>query len=99
MPNPNVQPLFDREAALKVGFYVGYAELTPEGHRYNSAYHRPSHGRTLQVPQDPFAGLDRYQAGQKHTSSSRSAISVRRSRLPLTRAPAEWGMPQSASDL
>ncbi len=37
MPSPNVQPLFDRARALGVGFYVGYAELTPEGGHYNSA--------------------------------------------------------------
>jgi N-carbamoyl-D-amino-acid hydrolase len=37
MPNPNVQPLFDRAREHNVGFYVGYGELTPEGHRYNSA--------------------------------------------------------------
>jgi len=37
MPNPAVQPLFDRARELGVGFYVGYAELTPEGQRFNSA--------------------------------------------------------------
>src|SRR3982750_3452948 len=37
MPNPQVQPLFDRARALGVGFYVGYAELTPDGERFNSA--------------------------------------------------------------
>ena len=37
MPNPAVQPLFDRARALGVGFYVGYAELTPEGRHFNSA--------------------------------------------------------------
>ncbi|MBI0539790.1 N-carbamoyl-D-amino-acid hydrolase, partial [Roseomonas sp. KE2513] len=37
MPNPRVQPLFDRARELGVGFYVGYAELTPEGQRFNSA--------------------------------------------------------------
>ncbi|WP_158670408.1 nitrilase-related carbon-nitrogen hydrolase, partial [Bradyrhizobium guangdongense] len=35
MPNPAVAKLFDRARALRVGFYVGYAELTPEGRRYN----------------------------------------------------------------
>jgi len=35
MPNPAVQPLFDRARALGVGFYVGYAELTPDGQRFN----------------------------------------------------------------
>jgi N-carbamoyl-D-amino-acid hydrolase len=37
MPNPDVQPLFDRARELSVGFYVGYAERTPEGRRFNSA--------------------------------------------------------------
>jgi N-carbamoyl-D-amino-acid hydrolase len=35
MPNPQVAPLFARARELGVGFYVGYAELTPEGHRFN----------------------------------------------------------------
>lgn len=37
MPNPAVQPLFDRAAALGVGFYLGYAERTDGGHHYNTA--------------------------------------------------------------
>ncbi len=37
MPNPSVQPLFDRARALGIGFYVGYAEATPAGERFNSA--------------------------------------------------------------
>lgn len=37
MPNPTVQPLFDRASALRIGFYVGYAEMTPEGKRFNTA--------------------------------------------------------------
>jgi N-carbamoyl-D-amino-acid hydrolase len=37
MPNPDVAPLFARARALRVGFYVGYAELTPEGRRFNAA--------------------------------------------------------------
>lgn len=36
MPNPAVQPLFDRARALRVGFYIGYAELTADGQRFNS---------------------------------------------------------------
>ena len=35
MPNPAVQALFDRARALRIGFYVGYAELTPDGQRFN----------------------------------------------------------------
>lgn len=37
MPNPDVAPLFARARELGIGFYVGYAELTPEGQRFNSA--------------------------------------------------------------
>jgi predicted amidohydrolase len=37
LPGPQTQALFDRARELKVGFYVGYAELTPEGKRFNSA--------------------------------------------------------------
>lgn len=37
MPNPDVQRLFDRAKVLGIGFYVGYAELTAEKQRFNSA--------------------------------------------------------------
>ena len=37
MPNPAVQPLFDRARAYGIGFNVGYAELTPEGRRFNTS--------------------------------------------------------------
>jgi len=37
MPGPQTQALFDRARELGVGFYIGYAELTPEGKRFNSA--------------------------------------------------------------
>ena len=47
MPNPEVQPLFDRARALGVGFSIGYAELTPEGRRYNCAILVEPDGRVL----------------------------------------------------
>ncbi len=37
MPNEHVQPLFDCAVELGVGFNLGYAELTPEGRRFNTA--------------------------------------------------------------
>jgi predicted amidohydrolase len=37
MPGPETKPLFDAAATLGVGFHLGYAELTPDGHRYNTA--------------------------------------------------------------
>jgi N-carbamoyl-D-amino-acid hydrolase len=37
MPNEHVQPLFDCAAELEIGFYLGYAELTGEGRRFNTS--------------------------------------------------------------
>lgn len=37
MPSTETQPLFGEARRLGVGFHLGYAELTPDGHRYNSA--------------------------------------------------------------
>ncbi|ANN76607.1 N-carbamoyl-D-amino-acid hydrolase [Bordetella flabilis] len=37
MPNADTQPLFDAARELGVGFYLGYAELTPDGRRFNTA--------------------------------------------------------------
>jgi N-carbamoyl-D-amino-acid hydrolase len=37
MPGPATRPLFEAAAEAGIGFYLGYAELTPDGHRYNTA--------------------------------------------------------------
>jgi len=37
MPSLVVQPLFDRARELGVGFYLGYAELTAQGNRFNTS--------------------------------------------------------------
>jgi predicted amidohydrolase len=47
MPNPLVQPLFDRARELGTGFTVGYAEKTPDGKRFNSALLVAPDGQTL----------------------------------------------------
>ena len=36
MPNDATQPLFDEAKRLGVGFTLGYAELTDDGHRFNT---------------------------------------------------------------
>ncbi len=36
MPGPETKRLFDEAARLGIGFSLGYAELTPDGHRYNT---------------------------------------------------------------
>lgn len=72
MPGPETQPLFDEARSLGVGFYLGYAELTPEGNRYNSSVlverdgsiignyrkvHMPGHEE--HEPERPFQHLER----------------------------------------
>src|SRR3954468_16063555 len=37
MPSDETRPLFEEAARLGVGFHLGYAELTDDRHRYNSA--------------------------------------------------------------
>jgi len=36
MPGPETGRLFDRAQELGIGFALGYCELTPDGHRYNT---------------------------------------------------------------
>ncbi|MEO5838050.1 MAG: N-carbamoyl-D-amino-acid hydrolase [Acidimicrobiales bacterium] len=73
MPSVDTQPLFDEAARLGVGFCLGYAELTPQGHRHNTAIlverdgrivakyrkiHVPGHEK--HEPWRPFQHLERY---------------------------------------
>jgi len=37
MPGPVTRPLFDLSAELGIGFYLGYAELTPDGRHFNTS--------------------------------------------------------------
>jgi len=72
MPNPVVQPLFDEARKLEIGFYLGYAELTPEGTPFNTAIlvdraarivgkYRKIHlpGHSDHKPQAPFQHLEK----------------------------------------
>jgi N-carbamoyl-D-amino-acid hydrolase len=73
MPSPVTQPLFDEARRLKIGFCLGYAELTPEGHRFNTqilvdqsgatvAKYRKVHipGHEHNEPGRPFQHAERY---------------------------------------
>ena len=37
MPNAATRPLFERAAGYGMGMYLGYAELTPNGHHFNTS--------------------------------------------------------------
>jgi predicted amidohydrolase len=47
MPGPDTAVLFDEAKRLGVGFHLGYAELTRDGHRYNSAVVVERDGRVV----------------------------------------------------
>ena len=72
MPGPETGALFELAARLKVGFYLGYAELTADGRRYNSsilvdenarivARYRKIHlpGHSDHKPDAPFQHLEK----------------------------------------
>jgi N-carbamoyl-D-amino-acid hydrolase len=73
MPSLVTQPLFDEAKRLEIGFSLGYAELTPDGHHYNTTVmverdgtivgryrkvHIPGHEEF--EPWRPFQHLERY---------------------------------------
>ena len=73
MPSPVTQPLFDAARKLGVGFCLGYAELTDDGHRFNTqilvekdgsvvAKYRKVHipGHEHHEPDRPFQHAERY---------------------------------------
>jgi N-carbamoyl-D-amino-acid hydrolase len=73
MPSPATKPLFDEARSLGVGFCLGFAELTPDGHHYNSQILVERDGSTVAVfrkvhipgheehePWRPFQHLERY---------------------------------------
>jgi len=45
MPGPETQALFDEARRLALGFCIGYAEKTPDGHRYNTSILVDADGR------------------------------------------------------
>lgn len=47
MPGPETKPLFDLAAQMKIGFYLGYAELTADGRRFNTAILTDEHAQIV----------------------------------------------------
>ncbi len=73
MPSPVTQPLFDEAKKLQIGFCLGYAEITSDGHRFNTqilvekdgtvvAKYRKVHipGHEHNEPNRPFQHAERY---------------------------------------
>jgi len=94
MPNPAVQPLFDRAKALGVGFYVGYAELTPDGQRFNSAITVGPDGSVLfKYRKIHLPGSDRVKPGQRYQQLEKMYFEYGDMGFPAVRGTAAWGAP------
>jgi hypothetical protein len=94
MPNPNVQPLFDRARELGVGFYVGYAELTPAGQRFNSAVTvGPDGDVLLKYRKVHLPGSDRVKEGQRYQQLEKMYFAYGDTGFPVARGPSAWGRP------
>ncbi|MBU8539962.1 N-carbamoyl-D-amino-acid hydrolase [Falsiroseomonas tokyonensis] len=94
MPNPQVQPLFDRARELGVGFYIGYAELTPDGHRFNSAITVGPDGQILfKYRKIHLPGSDQVKPGQKYQQLEKMYFEYGDMGFPVARGPQDWGRP------
>ncbi|MDO9502065.1 N-carbamoyl-D-amino-acid hydrolase [Falsiroseomonas sp.] len=94
MPNPQVQPLFDRARELGVGFYIGYAELTPDGHRFNSAITVAPDGQILfKYRKIHLPGSDHVKDGQKYQQLEKMYFEYGDMGFPVARGPEAWGRP------
>ena len=73
MPSSATKPLFDEAARLGIGFCLGFAELTPDGHRFNTQVLVDKSGREISryrkvhipghehhEPDRPFQHAERY---------------------------------------
>jgi len=94
MPNPRVQPLFDRARELGVGFYVGYAERTPGGERYNSAITTGPDGAILaKYRKVHLPGSVEPRAGDRFQQLEKRYFAYGDMGFPAFRGPAAWGAP------
>lgn len=88
MPSANVQPLFDRARALGVGFYVGYAELTPEGKHFNSAVLVGPDGSLLgKYRKVHLPGTNEPRSGERHQQLEKRYFQYGDLGFPAFRAP------------
>ncbi|WP_431305097.1 N-carbamoyl-D-amino-acid hydrolase [Sediminicoccus sp. BL-A-41-H5] len=91
MPNPNCQRLFDRARELRVGFHLGYAELTPEGQRFNSAITVGPDGQILgKYRKVHLPGSVEPRPGARFQQLEKRYFEYGDLGFPAFRGPAEW---------
>ncbi len=90
MPNPAVQPLFDRARDRGVGFYVGYAELA-DGRRFNgSILVRPDGGVLGRYRKVHLPGSVEPRAGARFQQLEKRYFEYGDLGFPAFRAGPEW---------
>jgi predicted amidohydrolase len=91
MPNPAVQRLFDRARALRVGFYVGYAELTSDGQRFNCSILVDGDGEVLgRYRKVHLPGSVEPRAGASYQQLEKRYFEYGDLGFPAFRAGADW---------
>jgi N-carbamoyl-D-amino-acid hydrolase len=94
MPNPDVQPLFDRARELEVGFYVGYAELTADRRRFNSAITVAPDGTILgKYRKVHLPGSVEPREGARFQQLEKRYFEYGDLGFPAFRGPVPWGRP------
>ncbi|CCE08036.1 N-carbamoyl-D-amino acid hydrolase (D-N-alpha-carbamilase) [Bradyrhizobium sp. STM 3843] len=92
MPNPDVQPLFDRARALGVGFYVGYAELTADGRRFNASILVDGEGQIIsKYRKVHLPGSVEPRPGAKYQQLEKRYFEYGDLGFPAVRTGAAWG--------
>ncbi|MFI5015961.1 MAG: N-carbamoyl-D-amino-acid hydrolase [Hyphomicrobiales bacterium] len=91
MPNPDVQPLFDRARELGIGFSIGYAELTSEGKRFNTSILVGADGSVLgKYRKVHLPGSVEPRAHAKFQQLEKRYFEYGDLGFPAFRAPAKW---------
>lgn len=94
MPNPNNQALFDRARELGVGLHIGYAELTPEGRRYNTAITTGPDGAVLgKYRKIHLPGTVEPRIGDRFQQLEKRYFEYGDLGFPAFRGPEGWGSP------
>lgn len=91
MPNPGCQALFDRARALGVGFYLGFAERTSEGRRFNTAVTVGPDGRVLALYRKiHLPGTAEPRPGERHQQLEKRYFDYGDLGFPAFRGPEAW---------
>ncbi|MCW8085336.1 N-carbamoyl-D-amino-acid hydrolase [Sabulicella glaciei] len=94
MPNPDCQALFDRARELRVGFYLGFAERTEAGKRFNTAITVGPDGAILgKYRKVHLPGSVEPREGDRFQQLEKRYFEYGDLGFPAFRGPAEWNRP------